>query len=225
MRKAAESEGHSDATSDESVNTQSNDSGADGDAIYHELELDEQELKEKKQEFRKKLNQEARQLIRGSMHESVKLIVHRPEATLEGEAEYKQLWSELMPVIQQLVRKVNPLLEFELANDFIKSHVYGTKFNADRVVSQDFRYFSKKRPPEEEPTLVVALRIDESASMTAFNRLQSAKRTAVAVYEFCNQCGIPLLIYGDTADKSKFEQMSLFSYIDFEEGSLENIRL
>lgn len=30
-----------------------------------------------------------------------------------------------------------------------------------------------------------------------------------------DKCGIPLLIYGDTADRSKMEQMSIYAYSDF----------
>lgn len=80
----------------------------------------------------------------------------------------------------------------------------------------DFRTFARKRPPEEEPSIAVALRIDESASMSAFGRLEAAKQAAVALYEFCTRCGIPIMVYGDTADRSKLEQMSIHAYVDFE---------
>jgi nitric oxide reductase NorD protein len=33
--------------------------------------------------------------------------------------------------------------------------------------------------------------------------------------KFCQICDIPILIYGDTADVSKLEQMSIFAYADF----------
>ncbi|WP_434133229.1 nitric oxide reductase activation protein NorD [Sporomusa sphaeroides] len=51
--------------------------------------------------------------------------------------------------------------------------------------------------------------------MTAFGRLEAARQAAIALYEFCTGCGIPVLIYGDTADRSRIEQMSLYSYVDF----------
>lgn len=37
-----------------------------------------------------------------------------------------------------------------------------------------FAHLLRKRPPEEEPSIAVALRIDESASMSAFGRLEAA---------------------------------------------------
>lgn len=107
------------------------------------------------------------------------------------------------------------ILEESLSKQGIRSELseisnqvkYGSQFNADSI--------AKKRPPDESPSLVVALRIDESASMSAFGRLEAAKRAAVAVYEFCEQCKIPIIIYGDTADRSSLEQMSLYAYCDF----------
>ena len=56
--------------------------------------------------------------------------------------------------------------------------------------------------------------------MNAFGRLEAAKQAAVAVYEFCKYCKIPVLIYGDTADRSPREKMSLYSYIDWEKPKL-----
>lgn len=145
-----------------------------------------------------------------------KLIVHRPEAAAQDREEYNSMIATLMPVIRELIRKTNPLLEHEVSAEFAKSQLYGTKFCADQAASLDFRVFARKRPPEEEPSLAVALRIDESASMSAFGRLDAAKQAAVALYEFCTGCGIPIMVYGDTADRSKLEQMSVYAYVDFE---------
>lgn len=230
MRKDADSQGHSDQSSDiASKNTQRNDNAEDGAPIYHEMES-EQLTEQQKQDFRKKLNQEARESVKGSIHQQMKLIVHRPELTEENRIEYMKQASELMPVIRELVRKTMPLLEHERADEFASAQLYGTNFCANRVAAQDFRYFSRKRPPNEDPSLAVALRIDESASMSAYGRLDAAKQAAIALYEFCCGCSIPVMIYGDTADRSRMEQMSLYSYVDFdskdpdEKYSLVNIQ-
>ena len=110
--------------------------------------------------------------------------------------------------------------EDEVSATFSGNRTYGTVFHAEKTASPDFRYFSRKNPPEENPSLAVALRIDQSASMNAFGRLEAAKQAAVAVYEFCKYCKIPVLIYGDTADRSPREKMSLYSYIDWEKPKL-----
>ena len=214
LRKSADSEGHSDTSSDKNSDVSSNDNGENGTPVYHEL--DKPVSNEQKREFRKQLNKEVRQSVQGSCHEDIKLIVHRPEAAAQDREEYNSMIATLMPVIRELIRKTNPLLEHEVSAEFAKSQLYGTKFCADQAASLDFRVFARKRPPEEEPSLAVALRIDESASMSAFGRLDAAKQAAVALYEFCTGCGIPIMVYGDTADRSKLEQMSVYAYVDFE---------
>ncbi len=215
LRKSADSEGHSNQASNNTTEkTQSSESGEDGAPIYHEM--DGRPTEQKKQEFRKRLNQEARESVKGSVHQQVKLIIHRPEATDENKIEYKKQASELMPVIRELIQKTTPFLEHETASEFSAAQLYGTTFCANRVAAQDFRYFARKRPPEEDPSLAVALRIDESASMSAFGRLDAAKQAAIALYEFCDGCGIPIIIYGDTADRSRLEQISLYAYVDFD---------
>ena len=215
LRKSEDSEGHSDTSSDENTDISSNDNGENGTPFYHELNKSDTNEIEKK-EFRKQLNREARQSVQGSCHEEIRLIVHRPEVTDQNREEYNSMIATLMPVIRELIRKANPLLEHEVSAEFAKSQLYGTKFCADQVASMDFRTFARKRPPEEEPSIAVALRIDESASMSAFGRLEAAKQAAVALYEFCTGCGIPIMVYGDTADRSKREQMSIYAYVDFQ---------
>ncbi|WP_330373263.1 AAA family ATPase [Kineothrix alysoides] len=223
LRRSADSEGESNSSPENSAQTQSSDTGDDGVPMYHELQPEEQEgLEREKSAFRKRLNQQARAAVKSSAHEKIGMIVHRPESTAAHRQEYRQIASALMPVIRELTRKTEPLLEHEVSVELSGNRVFGTKFHAEKVASPDFRHFSKKRPPEEEPSLAVALRIDQSASMNAFGRLAAAKRAAVAVYEFCESCGIPVLIYGDTADRSPKEKMSMYSYIDWEEPKLND---
>ncbi len=223
LRKSSDSEGQSDSPSENAAQTQSSDSGDDGAPMYHELQPEKQEdLEQEKSAFRKHLNKQARAAVKSSSHEKIGMIVHRPESTAAHRQEYRQIVSALMPVIRELTRKTEPLLEHEVSVELAGNRVFGTRFHAEKVASPDFCYFSKKRPPEEEPSLAVALRIDQSASMNAFGRLAAAKQAAVAVYEFCKSCGIPVLIYGDTADRSPKEKMSVYSYIDWEEPKLND---
>ena len=215
FKKSKDSEGHSNQDSHENTNISSNDQGENGTPFHHELDQSTTNAFSKK-EFRKQLNRKARQSVQGSCHEEIKLIVHRPEVTAQNKEEYQEMYNTSLPIIQELIHKTSPLLEHEVSSEFTKSQFYGTKFCAERAANLDFRVFARKRPPEEEPSLAVALRIDESASMSAFGRLDAAKQAAITLYEFCKGCGIPIMVYGDTADRSKREQMSVYAYIDFE---------
>lgn len=223
LKKTSDSEGHTNDCSETTLETHSSDTRDHGTPMYHELSWSEQaHLEEKKQSFRKHLNQEARKAVKGSIHEKVGMIVRCPESTPEQQQEYRKISSALMPIIQELVRKTKPLLEHEIAAEFTKNRVYGSRFQAEKIASSDLRYFSKKNPPDESPSLAVALRIDQSASMSAFGRLEAAKEAAIAVCEFCDACGIPVLIYGDTADRSPREKMSMYAYLDWEEPALND---
>ena len=223
LKRTSDSEGHASGQSESTLETHSTDTGDDETPMYHELSPEEQaHLEERKQSLRKRLNQEAREAVKGSTHEKVGMIVRCPESTPEQQQEYRGIASALMPVIQELIRKTEPLLEHEIAADFAKNRVYGSRFHAEKIAVPDFRYFSKKNPPDENPSLAVALRVDQSASMNAFGRLEAAKGAAIAVCEFCEACGIPVLIYGDTADRSLLEKMSMYAYLDWEEPALND---
>lgn len=216
LKKSADSEESTSEASDDAADMESSDQGEDGTPVYHQANPENmsEETKQKDRVFRKKLNRDARQVVSDSIHKRVKLVVHRPEYVPDDEQEYVRLSHELMPIVREIAHKTLPLLEHEISAEFARNHYYGSKFQADSVAYRDFRYFAKKRPPTESPSLVVGLRIDESASMAAFGRLEAAKRAVLAVYEFCQICQIPILIYGDTADVSRLEQMSIYAYAD-----------
>ncbi|WP_239625782.1 nitric oxide reductase activation protein NorD [Paenibacillus sp. H1-7] len=216
--KSADSEeSSSDRSPEDSDVMESSEQGEKGLPKVHQANPEPmpEDVKRQEREFRKSLNREARDIAADSIHKNVKLIVHRPEYTPDHQQEYIALSKELLPVVQEIARKTLPLLEHEISSEFAGSHYYGTKFQAASVAYRDYKTFAKKRPPTEAPSLVVGLRIDESASMAAFGRLEAAKRAVIAVYEFCQICHIPVLIYGDTADVSRIEQMSLFAYADY----------
>ncbi|WP_409175875.1 vWA domain-containing protein [Brevibacillus fortis] len=220
MKKSADSDEGSSRVSDDSTHMERSGLGKDGSPNYHRAnpESMSEEAKQKERDFRKKLNRDAREVISDSIHKKVKLIVHRPDYDEENQQEYVRLCQGLMPIVQEIARKTLPYLEHEISSDFARNRYYGSKFQADSVAYRDYKYFAKKRPPTESPSLVVGLRVDESASMSAYGRLEAAKRAVIAVYEYCQLCHIPILIYGDTADVSRLEQMSIFAYADFDKA-------
>ncbi|WP_238327568.1 vWA domain-containing protein [Paenibacillus gorillae] len=219
LKKSADSEESSSQVSEEDfTDMESSDTGENGSPRYHQANPEPmlEDAKQQEREFRKQLNRNAREIVSGTIHDKVKLIVHRPAYDEGHQQEYASLSKGLMPVVREIAKKTLPLLEHEVSSDFTRNRYYGSKFQADSVAYRDYRYFAKKRPPTESPSLIVGLRVDESASMSAFGRLEAAKRAVIAVYEFCQICQIPILINGDTADVSRLEQMSIFAYTDYE---------
>lgn len=165
-------------------------------------------------EIKRELTKEARQIMKGTMHEKEGLIVHRPKFELKAQ-EAEQIRQQVLPIVESLSRQILDLLENDESTTYQKGKYEGQRFNASRVAYNDLGYFDKKNPPHEQPSLAVALRIDESGSMIRDERIEAAKKAAIAIAEFAKRVNIPLMIYGDTADVSTREKTSIFSYKEF----------
>lgn len=165
-------------------------------------------------EIKCELTKEARQIMKGTMHEKEGLIVHRPKFELKAQ-EAEQIRQQVLPIVETLSRQILDLLENDESTTYQKGKYEGQRFNASRVAYNDLGYFDKKNPPHEQPSLAVALRIDESGSMIRDERIEAAKKAAIAIAEFAKRVNIPLMIYGDTADVSTREKTSIFSYKEF----------
>ena len=165
-------------------------------------------------EIKRELTKEARQIMKGTMHEKEGLIVHRPKFELKAQ-EAEQIRQQVLPIVETLSRQILDLLENDESTTYQKGKYEGQRFNASRGAYNDLGYFDKKNPPHEQPSLAVALRIDESGSMIRDERIEAAKKAAIAIAEFAKRVNIPLMIYGDTADVSTREKTSIFSYKEF----------
>ncbi len=165
-------------------------------------------------EIKRELNKEARQIMKGTIHEKEGLIIHRPTFT-PNDPDARKLRKQVLPIVDSLSRQILDLLENDESATYQKSKYEGQRFDASRVAYGDLRNFDKKNPPHERPSLAVAIRIDESGSMIRDERIEAAKKATIAVAEFAQRVNIPLMIYGDTADVSAREKTSLFSYKEF----------
>lgn len=164
--------------------------------------------------MKKELNKEARQIMKGTMHEKEGLIVHRPKYQINSD-EARAIRAQVFPVVDSLSRQVLELLDNEESTSYQKGKYEGQRFNASRIAYGDLRNFDKKNPPHEQPSLAVAIRLDESGSMIREDRIEAAKKAAIAIAEFAKRVNIPLMINGDTADVSVREKTSIFSYKEF----------
>ncbi|HFD1785470.1 AAA family ATPase [Enterococcus faecium] len=180
-------------------------------------EMSASDMEAHDKEIKKQLNKEARQIMKETIHEKEGLIVHRP--AFQGKTpKARELHMQVMPIVESLSRQILELLYNEQTETYQKGKYEGQRFNASKVAYGDLRNFDKKNPPHEQPSLAVAVRIDESGSMIRDDRIEAAKKAAIAIAEFSKKVDIPLLIYGDTADRSSREKTSLFSYKEFEDG-------
>lgn len=165
-------------------------------------------------EMKKELNKEARQIMKDTMHEKEGLLVHRPKYQINSD-DARAIRAQVFPVVDSLSRQVLELLDNEESTSYQKGKYEGQRFNASRIAYGDLRNFDKKNPPHEQPSLAVAIRLDESGSMIREDRIEAAKKAAIAIAEFAKRVNIPLMINGDTADVSAREKTSIFSYKEF----------
>ncbi|MFV0559368.1 MAG: AAA family ATPase [Enterococcus sp.] len=170
------------------------------------------------QKLKKELNKEVREQLKNTMHQKEGLIVHRPSLEKSDFEQAKQLKAEVVPAVEELSKQILALLDNEEAHGYLQGKYEGQRFNASRIVYNDFKTFDKKLPPHEQPSLAIGVRIDESGSMIRDGRIEAAKKAAIAITEFSKRVNIPLLIYGDTADVSAREKTSLFSYKEFDDS-------
>jgi MoxR-like ATPase len=169
------------------------------------------------QKIKRELNKEARQALKETIHQKEGLIVHCPKIVLNN-PELREIKSTIMPVVDTLSRQILDLLENERSSEYTKGKYEGQRFDASRVAYGDLRTFDKKNPPHEQPSLALAVRIDESGSMIRDGRIDAAKQAALAIKAFAERVSIPLMIYGDTADASSREKTSLYSYKEFQDS-------
>lgn len=208
--KLADSEEHSDTVSQSATGT-----AAETGEEEVRTGATAKELAEQEKTLKRQLNQEARKLFKGTLHEKEGLIIHRPKADKEDQPRAQALLGEIRPQVAPIIKQLKEILENAVSADFSRGQYTGTRFDASRVAYEDFRTFSKKNPPQEAPSLAIGLRVDESGSMVRGGRLTAARKAAMAVLSFSQELDLPLMIYGDTADLSAREKTSIYSYKEF----------
>lgn len=183
------------------------------DKLGSNLSLDEMAEWDKQQ--RKELNRETRAVLKETIHAKEGTIVHRPKLNSEAVDQGRKLTKIVLPEVESLSRVMNDLLEKEESADYSSGKYYGSRFNPSRVAYGDLRNFDKKNPPTEQPSLALAVRVDESGSMVREDRIEKAKQAALALGLFAEKINIPFALYGDSADVSQREKTSLYSYKEF----------
>ncbi|MGG5316252.1 AAA family ATPase [Enterococcus sp. AZ072] len=189
---------------------------SENDKTGSNFSLDEMAEWDKQQ--RKELNRETRAVLKDTVHAREGTIVHRPKVTAEAVDKGKELARIVLPEVESLSRVINDLLEKEESTDYSNGKYYGSRFNPSRVAYGDLRNFDKRNPPSEQPSLALAVRVDESGSMVREERIEKAKQAALALGLFAEKTNIPFTLYGDSADVSQREKTSLYSYKEFNDS-------
>lgn len=152
------------------------------------------ELKERA--IQEEIERRAEEEVRKAMDELVagRMEVKRPEITEYDKAAYRKVVADNEMAIKKAIKLST--FKFEQAPYLAKNRYFGTRFNADKVATGDFKTFSKVIRPPEKSGLRVVLNIDESGSMGLEGRIEYARIAAVIVYEYCKRMEIPIDIIG-----------------------------
>lgn len=175
----------------------------------HQIELEECPFTPGHQEVQKKWVQKDKiELEAKNKYESLKPFLN---------LQRRKLKALLLPVLQRRKGRVDHKL-------FIGNRV--DLCNASDIHG---RVFQKKYYPSDNPETVIAILIDQSFSMEG-NRLAAAMLTALAVYEFCREAGIPVAVYGHHTDgyrhdNLKEETVFLHCYAEFEPECEDKYRI
>jgi len=151
----------------------------------------------------------------GPLHNGVDCTINAISVS-ESDVEYcEELLKDAEKVGKTTARHLNQVLKDRRNGGVQKGLYFGKSLCPTSYTRQDKRYFQNKKLPTENPTLSVALVIDESGSMNG-ERMNYARFMSLVTYEFCQQLGINLMIVGHTTRYTN--EVQLYQYVDFGGG-------
>ena len=144
------------------------------------------------------------------IHFGISAQVTRHIVTAQNISDWNDCFPELNKLAEMIARKADYVQED--ADPLLVNGKYsGKKFLASRACRNDGKVFARKMPLAPSPTLAVAVRVDESGSMSG-DRIVAAKRATVLIYLFCHILGVRCAIYGDDT----WSGVELHCYTDFD---------
>lgn len=176
----------------------------------------EQKLKEAK--AAKEMEQEMTYAMRDKIltvnaagpHKNVVVKVLRRKSPGPGEiARYKQTLQEIASVSKAMQRSLQKELQDMEAGTRSRHLEFGPLLEARDAFRPDQRFYASKKPPTDSPKAAVIILVDGSGSMNSnHERLDSARKTAVLLDDFCRGLDFSVMTAIHHANSSRME----FSY-------------
>ena len=154
------------------------------------------------EDIERELSNDAASIDYGTAHKGIQTLVLRhtevPESVISS---YEASARPVEQIAKTMAKKVLPYLKKKKGDDMLPMSGFysGSKFDATRLVMGDMRYFKTSATPLPDTRLAVSVLLDESGSMGWGARMSSARTAALALYLFCQECGIPCSVQGHTA--------------------------
>ena len=174
-------------------------------------ELEEERISE--------LNELAKEISYGDIHEGVDVNVHRIADVSDSlKEEYESISEPLLDISKRLARALEKHLDDKRRGGKVGGLIMGRRLDASAVHRSDGKMFYKKSAPDERSEIAVALLVDESGSMWSSERYVYARAVSIILQDFCERLDIPIMIYGHSTDYrcGDSEPVALYSYAEFE---------
>ncbi len=174
--------------------------------------------KELESERIQELNDVAKNISYGNIHEGVDIRIKRiAEVDDDMVDQYNMIAEPLLNISRQLQRSLTQKLREERRGGKQTNLLMGRRLNARALCRNDGKVFYKNSLPNEIPELAVGLLIDESGSMRCSDRCTYARASAIILYDFCQGLNIPVMVYGhSTGYHSGTSSVDLYSYAEFD---------
>ena len=167
---------------------------------------------------REELKLEAKGIRHGDIHNGVGCEIYRRSTVDESlVTQYDDVAESLENIAKRTAKEVNKILEKRRAGAVQHNLYIGRRLDAGALARHDGRVMSRRKLPQKHPTIAVALRCDESGSMSRDNRIAYVRAAAVIMYNFCHECRIPIAIYGD--DETDIVNIRSYAEFDSKDGN------
>jgi hypothetical protein len=171
------------------------------------------------EELQNALREQMDQIEFGGEHARVEKCLFRSvEISEEAVRQYKEMEKQMRQVMKRLKTQVLPFLE-KRQTRMEKGMPMGRRMDHRTVYRPDRKVFQRRSLPSEEQDTVMAVLIDLSGSMRMDDRINYAIIAALCLYQFGQEAGIPMAVYGHHTDISwdwKKETVCIHSFAEFD---------
>ena len=178
---------------------------------------EEKAVSEVNDELTKELGKESSELDYGAAHRGLSTSVSRVKNVSERAiSTYNETMGSIEKIAEIMARRVKPYLRKNDGDNAMDMTGFfsGSKFDATRLVYNDYRVFKHATTPLPDNKIAVSILIDESASMGG-KRIEMARAAAIALYSFCEKCELACSVIGHTSQFGVGDlELSIYAYFD-----------
>ncbi len=135
---------------------------------------------------------------------------------------YDRIMRDLKPISRALQKQMINAMRDMKEGELQRHRITGSRLEIRDSYRLDGKCFSKKKVPQDVPDMALSVLLDLSGSMSG-ERIDSARKAAMLLYDFADGIGIPIVVSGHT---DAGNGINLYIYSDFDKvGDKDKYRL